>query len=185
MVAAYYVNDIEFGVLAIEVDRTAGMVTLRGEHVPEAVLARTGPKTRADVPIGTRDAHRLRLTLSGSPATILPCRGRWSRRSYRILVRSADKAWLFTAANPYEHRLVRGEKYRGNNEIGLFAATVEDVTAEWSDQVRVAGTVVVEAVAPTAEDCALGYLLAACFGTGARLLVPAVLEGLADGLMPG
>ncbi|MFE0748152.1 hypothetical protein [Gordonia sp. NPDC058843] len=180
-----FVSDTEFGDIVIERNRTAGTVTLQGVLVPDAVLTRTGSTTRSDVPIGTREAIDLRLTLGGSPVTLLPSRGRWSRRSYRILVKSADSAWLFTAATPYEHRLVRGEKYKGSNEIGLFKATGEDVAAEWSEQVRVAGRVVVEAPAPTAEDCSLGYLLAASFGTGARLLVPAVLEGIAEGLLPG
>lgn len=116
---------------------------------------------------------------------ILPASGSWSRRTYRVVVERPGNPWLFTAATPTEHRLVRGDSYRGGNEIGMFCETDGVVTAQWSQQVRVRKRVVVDASPATAEDCALGYLLAGAFGTGARLLGPALVAGMVNGPFPG
>ncbi|WP_433604888.1 hypothetical protein [Prescottella agglutinans] len=113
-----------------------------------------------------------------------PAIGRFSRRSYRVDVTGHGHSWLFTPATATAHRLVQGSRYTGNNEIGMFTATENEVTVEWSQEVRFAGAVAGK-VDSTPLDCALGYLLAAAFGTGAQLMLAAVVAGAAETLFPG
>ncbi|GAC79826.1 hypothetical protein GM1_012_00990 [Gordonia malaquae NBRC 108250] len=67
----------------------------------------------------------------------------------------------------------------------MFREVEGVVTAEWSKEVRIGSRVVVDAPPPMAEECALGYLLAGAFGTGAQLMGPSLVSGLMNALMPG
>ncbi|OYD60983.1 hypothetical protein [Rhodococcus sp. OK302] len=54
-----------------------------------------------------------------------------------------------------------------------------NVTVEWTEAIRVAG-MVANKVDPTPLTCSLGYVLAASFGTGAQLMLPALFTAAAD-----
>jgi hypothetical protein len=67
-----HVQDQWFGAVTITVDREGGSVAVAGGRLPETVLHRSPGPLRADIPIGTRDATRLRLTVSGRPDGFVP-----------------------------------------------------------------------------------------------------------------
>jgi hypothetical protein len=187
---AYELWDARYGEVAVDLRVDERRVTVSGESIPIATLERAGTAgldpdgLRKDVPIGTRHGRELRLTLDGDRYELHPGRGRFSRRSYRIGVTGRGHEWLFTPATPDSHRLVRGSRYRGDNEVAMFTTDESGITAEWSTEIRVAG-VVAAAADPTPADCALGYALAAAFGTGARLMVVAIAAAASDAFFPG
>lgn len=174
-----------YGLILLERDCDGSRVTVSGDSIPTASINRTsGEPMRSDVPIGTRDGGQLRLTLDGKEFDVQPSLGRFSRRSYRVVVTGHGHSWLFTPASPSAHRLVQGSRYIGHNEIGMLTMDEDEVTVEWSQEIRVAG-VVARKVDSTPLDCTPGYLLAAAFGAGAQLMLAAIVTGAADALFPG
>lgn len=126
---------------------------MSGESIPTSSIARTSDAAvRDDVPIGTRDGEHLRLLLDGKEFDVRPAISRFSRRSYRVDVTVHGHSWLFTPATATAHRLVQGSRYTGNNEIGVFTAAENEVTVEWSQEVRFAGAVAGK-VDSTPLDC--------------------------------
>lgn len=124
------------------------------------------------------------MTLDGNEFDVQPSLGRFSRRSYRVEVTGYGHSWLFTPASPTAHRLVQGSRYTGHNMIGMFTADDDVVTVEWAQEVRFAGAAA-RKVDSAPLDCALGYLLAAAFGTGAQLMLAAIVTGATGALFPG
>lgn len=177
--------DARYGTVVVETTDDGRGIVVYGDDVPTASITRTGTsEIRSDVPIGTRDGQHLQLLLDGEEYAVRPGRGRFSRRSYRVRVSGHGHEWLFAPATPSSHRLVKGSGYRGDNELGMFTADEASITAEWSTEIRIAGMV---AGAPdsTSSDCALGFVLAAAFGTGARLMMVAIASAAADAFFPG
>lgn len=171
-------DDHLFG--AVKVDAAAGQVSLAGDAVPEVVLTRApGVELRKGIPIGTRDAAALTLLVAGEPAVVRPGRGGLMRGSHRVRVRHGGDDLLFTPSSPTTARLVRGRSYRGDNEMGTFERVDGDLLpAVWSTDVSVLGGRF-RAGAPIPEpwEAAVGYVLAAAFGTGAQFLLMLMLEG--------
>ncbi|GAC69783.1 hypothetical protein [Gordonia soli] len=188
-------RDPLFGEIVVDLDRDGGVVRVEGESVPPGVLHRTGVDglrtdvLRTDVPIGTRESSRLRLAVDGQQHDLRVGPGRIARRSYRIRTDGPGGVRLFAPASADAHRLIRGERYTGHDEIGRFVLEESStdsssvVVVDWSEEIRVAGAVA-RAAAPTPMDSTIGHLLAASFGTGARLMVVAVVSGLVDSVFP-
>lgn len=168
--------DVLFGCVLVEVG--SGRVEVTGDELPPVVLVRApGATVRADIPIGTRDAAALALTVDDEPVELRPSRGGLTRRSYRVAVRRGTDDLLFTPSSPTTARLVRGSRYRGDNEVGTFErADGSLLTAQWSEDISALG-VRVAGLAPLPWEAAVGYALAAAFGTGAQFLLGALLEG--------
>lgn len=178
--------DDTFGPIIVEylTDARGASISVSGRAIPTSTLHRSGPPRRTDTPIGSRDASLLDLVVDGDRSHRLsPSPGGYSRRSYRVVVEHSDSIRLFTAASPTTHRLVRGPRYLGSNEIGLFTSSMTEVYAEWSVEIQVAG-LSAPAVTPDATDCSIGYLLAMSFGTGAKLLLPAIVSGAIEAVFP-
>ncbi|MGW5054922.1 hypothetical protein [Actinokineospora sp. NPDC004072] len=124
-----------------------------------AEISRSGEPTRADVPIGTREADRLTLVVAGSPARLAPGPGRYSRRSYRV------DAWVGEA-----HYLLKPE------------ADGSALAVDGAERAFFPGGTLPAVWLPGSRerDAAVGYALVAAFGVGARSLYDAVFHVAVD-----
>jgi hypothetical protein len=173
-------RDPAFGEVKIRIDSESGLVDVRGPAIPAASLQRgTGPGTDAGSRIGSRDQRDLCLLVGGAEARIAPAPGRLSRRSYRV----------DALVNGVRFRLVpdapsRSALYRDGRRLGRFWADDSGgVGAEWSDgrvapdgwglEIRRRDRQEVEPL-----DAAVGYLLAAAYGTGAPARWEVLLRAL-------
>lgn len=164
------VEDDRFGAITVRLDTGPGEVTVEGAAVPRIELYREeGTETDDHTPVGTRDGDRLTLTVDGEEASIVPAKGRLTRRSYAVDVRHADRTWRLVPDSIPGSRLLRGEVH-----VGDFSSDGDGhVLAEWHEEAE-----------PEALEAALGYALAAAFGTGAQPMWMLAMEAVGD-MMPG
>ncbi|MEV5650542.1 hypothetical protein AB0L57_20020 [Nocardia sp. NPDC052254] len=170
------------------VTRTDGCVTARLESDDTLVVTieRQGPRTRKNVPIGTRDPGRLTARVNERDIVVTPGSGGMFKRTYRVLVHIGDRLLSirpktvdtcdFVAGKPHEAEKAFGElraRPDGSLEISWAAPTT----------IAVLGTTI-EPPEPTAEDVLIGCALAAAFGTGA-LSLTAIAMGLVAAAIPG
>ncbi|GIE36786.1 hypothetical protein Ait01nite_098310 [Actinoplanes italicus] len=147
----------------LEVDEGRVAVTATHDgHIGTAVIERHGSATKAKhVPIGTRDAKSLTMTVDSEQVTLRPGPGRYTRGSYKVRVRHGAAKYLYRPKSPDTHRLLRDGVQLGDFEIRKDGSI--DVT--WH-----------EGATPTATDAAVGYALAAAFGTGAQFFIMMMLD---------
>ncbi|MFC8170986.1 hypothetical protein ACFY84_16590 [Streptomyces sp. NPDC012438] len=137
----------------IELDGPAGTLRVSGPGLPVVELVRTPGTTPVDhVPIGTRKAALLALTVDGAPAVLHPARGRLLRRSYRVDAVVGGVRHRLVPCSYAESRLTRNGRRLGT----LISGGDGRVDAEWLPD-----------RAPEPLDLAVGTALAAAFGTGA------------------
>jgi hypothetical protein len=150
------IDDRLLGPLTVTTDSAAGRIVVTGPQVPEVDLHRVpGAPSSELIPIGTRRAGDLVLTVGGEPATIRPGSGRLTRRSHDVEVRIGAVRYR-TRNGPDSSTLLRDGRDIGE----LYLHRVDgDLTAvvEWSEGV--------DAVSP---DAVIGYVLAIAFGCGAE-----------------
>ncbi|MFJ6806052.1 hypothetical protein ACIQRK_08395 [Streptomyces anulatus] len=161
------VEDDHHGEILIELaGEHSEILTVSGERIPRVVLTRApGAEVDDHIAIGTRDPRHLMLTVDGREAAITPGKGRLRRRSYRVDVRCAGTSYRLVPDSIPSSRLTRDGKHIG----GFSSDGDRRVLAEWRPGA---------AVEPA--DAAIGYALAAAFGTGGRpmwmMLVDTVSE---------
>lgn len=161
-----------------------GHVSVQGKEIPPAELVNTGHERRDGIPIGTRRAGDLRLVVDGREWALRPGPAKLTRRSYRVAVDAPGDALLFTPSGPETSRLVRGHRYRGDNELGQFTRTADGtVLATWSEDMTALG-VTAKALRPVPAEVAAGYVLALGFGTGAQFFLAGMMSALGRS-MPG
>lgn len=178
-------SDPEFGVIVIERTDHGRTVRVWGEAIPTASITRTGgAQMRGDVPIGTRNPRLLHLELGGRTYDLAPAAGRLTRRSYRATVSGHGHQWLFVPTAGRSHRLLRDEHDQSAVELGVFTAGRVTIAAQWLRPPE-AGRPPDEHPGSTGADCAMGYVLAASFGTNARGMLMAIFAGTVDILIPG
>ncbi|NGO07637.1 hypothetical protein G5C60_08215 [Streptomyces sp. HC44] len=163
------IQDDLFGELSVWSDPEKGEVAVGGRAVPDVVLRRVAGtrtnRTKEHIPIGTRKRGRLTLDVDGQEAVIRPAKGRVTRRSYRIDVRHAGRAYRLLPDSIAGSRLLKDKEH-----IGDFSSDGDGrVLAEWKEGARV-----------EAADAALGYALAAAFGTGAQPMWTLALDAIGD-----
>ncbi|GAA2242896.1 hypothetical protein GCM10010145_06550 [Streptomyces ruber] len=163
-------DDDRHGAVSVELSGEHGdtLVVTGGDAIPRVVLTRA-PEAEVDeqIVIGTRDPRHLRMTVGGDDAEITPARGRLTRRSYRVDVSYAGAAYRLVPVSVGTSRLTRDGK-----RLGKFSSDGDlRVIAEWEE-----GAEVVPA------DAAVGYALAAAFGTGGQSLWTAVVEVVSEAL---
>ncbi|MFI1227323.1 MULTISPECIES: hypothetical protein [unclassified Streptomyces] len=149
------VEDDHHGDILVELVGEHGeILVVSGEGIPRVTLTRApGAAIDDHIAIGTRDPHRLTLTVDGRDATIAPGKGKLRRRSYRVDVRCAGTSYRLVPDSIPSSRLTRD-----GTHLGDFSSDGDRrVIAEWRADA---------AVEPT--DAAIGYALAAAFGTGGQ-----------------
>jgi hypothetical protein len=149
------IDDPWLGVLTVVTDSDAGRIWVTGPDVPEVDLHRV-PGTRSSelIPIGTRRAEDLVLTVGGVSARIRPGPGRLTRRSHDIEVDIG--AVRYRARNgPYSSTLLRDGRDIGELYLHRVGGDLTAVV-DWSEDV--------DTVTP---DAVIGYVLAIAFGAGA------------------
>lgn len=164
-------EDTLFGSVAVALDTAAGVVDVHGDTVPSVVVRRAEGMADVDehIPVGTRDGALLSLVVDGGAVPIRPGKGRLTRRSFRVDVTYEGVAYRLVPDALSESRLLRD-----GTPIGRFSSDGDGIVlAEWQDDARV-----------RAVEAALGYALAAAFGTGAQPMWMLMLDALGD-LLPG
>ncbi|ETD34365.1 hypothetical protein W823_04045 [Williamsia sp. D3] len=156
--------DSHHGLILLDRDDD-GRVVVSGESIPTASinLSMDG------------DASRNNLALDEVRYELLVFKGSW-RRAHRIEISGATGHWIFAPATRRSHRLIRGHRGVESKEVGKVVAEQQRVTAHWgsgSDS------------KPTPGECAMGYLLAATYGTGKPLTLMAIFQGTVNVLVPG
>ncbi|MFF7034675.1 MULTISPECIES: hypothetical protein [Streptomyces] len=161
------VEDDHHGDILVELTgEQAEILIVSGEGIPRVVLTRApGAEADAHIVIGTRDPRRLTLTVDGRDATIKPGKGKLRRRSYRVDVRCAGTSYRLVPDSIASSRLTRDGRH-----IGDFSSNGDRrVIAEWRDG---------SAVEPL--DAAIGYALAAAFGTGGQPMWMMAVETISE-----
>ncbi|WP_344574612.1 hypothetical protein [Streptomyces lunalinharesii] len=151
-------DDPLFGDVRIALDADRGVLTVTGDEIPTVSLVRAeGTDVDETVPLGTRSAAALTLTVDGERARLAPARGRFLRRSYRVDVECAGGRYRLTPDSMEESTL-----FKDGITIGELSSTGDGrVSANWPED-RPAGSEVLP------RDAAVGYALAAAFGTGGQ-----------------
>lgn len=163
-------RDALFGDVQVEVDGTTGTVVVRGDAIPATVLRRLeGAMPYPHAPIGSRDAAGLELLVDGVPAAIRPGPGKLLRSSHRVEVEHAGRKYLLIGDSLDKSELLRDTSIRGR----LWAVADAGVSAEWSTTMNV-----------DAVDAAIGYVLAAAFGTGGQSLLYTIFHSFGQTASP-
>lgn len=172
------VDDDRFGAIEVVLERGA-RCEVRGEGIPTTVVRHLDGASRASAvaPIGTRDGARLEAHVGGAPVLLTPGPARVMRGSYRVRADVGGERLLLTPCSPHESRLVRGWRYRGSNQLGVYRSFDGELDCIW-DETVVLGRRAFEAIEATPLEASLGYALAASFGTGASFAFMAMLEGV-------
>ncbi|MFG3409791.1 hypothetical protein [Streptomyces sp. NPDC048142] len=149
------VEDDHHGDIVVELaGEHSETLVVSGGRIPRVVLTRApGAEVDDHIVIGTRDPRHLTLTVDGREATITPGKGKLRRRSYRVDVRCAGTSYRLVPDSIPGSRLTRD-----GTHIGDFSSDGDRrVIAEWR-----------EGAAVEPLDAAIGYALAAAFGTGGQ-----------------
>lgn len=173
--AAHTVNDVErepiedtrFGGITVRQDGR-DRLEVHGEAVPRVVLERD-PAAEVDphIAIGTRDPAHLRMWIDGREAELRPAKGALSRRSYRVDVEYDGMRYRLVPDSIPSSRLTRDGVHLGD----FSSDGDETVLAEWQDG---------PGIQPT--DAAIGYALAAAFGTGGQPMWMMIVNGVSEAL---
>ncbi|MFC4516395.1 MULTISPECIES: hypothetical protein [Streptomyces] len=158
-------RDPLYGSIAVSFNREGGVVDVFNPDIPRVRIARSWQaKRNKDVPIGTRDAKELTISVEDTPAVIKPNAARTSRRFHDVSVQCTDVTYQYVTDTLRWSRLLRNGVCVGRFRTRISAR----VLAQWE---------------PTAEtrplDASVGYALAAAFGTGGT---PAWLTAISDAL---
>ncbi|MBG0563625.1 hypothetical protein [Actinoplanes aureus] len=151
----------------VDVEVTDGRVLVRAGGI--VVIERIGdPAARKHVPIGTRDRRHLTMLVDGVPAVLRPRAGRYTRGSYKVRAIHDGAEYLLRPKDPETSRL-----HRDGFRLGDFKIVDGVVRVDWEPDARITAK---------ATDLAIGYALAAAFGTGANFFLVMLLDLL--GHMP-
>jgi hypothetical protein len=162
------VEDPLHGVVIVNTDIEKGWIEVAGDGFPSVHLRRSDTaEVSRYVPIGTRDAAHLTLTVDGSPAALSPGRGRFTRDSYSVDAQVDGVRYRFHPADEDGSQLSRDGQRLG--ELMLEPETVE-LMAVWLPGADV-----------RPQDTALGYALATAFGTGAESTLMMLVHTLTGG----
>ncbi|WP_336322338.1 hypothetical protein [Streptomyces lavendofoliae] len=164
-------DDRLFGTVGIALDHEAGTLTVSGNGLPRVEIRRSaGTPTESHVPIGTRDPERLVLIVDGADEPLRPAKGFLTRRSYRVEAGSPVRGhgYLLVPDSLGTSRLLRDGRL-----LGVLTSTGDGrVSAEWK--------VAESGERPEPHDAAIGYGLAAAFGTGAEPMWKLTLNALLE-----
>ncbi|MFI7357856.1 hypothetical protein ACIBTP_28530 [Streptomyces avidinii] len=161
------IEDTHFGAITV---RLSGQDRLEvdGEAIPRVTLERD-PAAEADpqIAIGTRDPAHLTLRVDGAEVGLLPAKGRLTRHSYRVDVEYDGASYRLVPDSVPSSRLTRD-----GTHLGDFSCDGDEtVIAEWREDREL-----------RPADAAIGYALAAAFGTGAQPMWMMIADGVSSAL---
>jgi hypothetical protein len=158
------VDDAYYDELKISTDAERGVVEVSGEQVPTVVIQRSpDAEPNMFVPIGTRKADHLTMSVDGVEAELRPGPGKLTRGSYRVDLTLAGTHYRFTPDSDDDTQL-----RRDGAEIASFSMDGEGKFAvHWR-----AGR---DDSQPA--DAAIGYALSVAFRTGAMGIFSVLLNG--------
>jgi hypothetical protein len=149
------VEDPRYGVVFVHTDGERGAVEVTGDRLPAVVVRHSDvAEVSPYAPIGTRRAEHLTLSVAGTPGTLAPARGRFTRASHRVEATVRGARYRLRPSDAVSSRLTRDGRTLG--ELMLEPETIE-LMAAWSPDGDV-----------QPQDVAVGYALATAFGTGAE-----------------
>lgn len=180
------VDTVLFGNIVI--DRTENRVStyLESDESIAASIERVGPRTRKNVPIGTREGKCIVARVNDREIKISPGSGRLFKRTFRISVEIDDRNLSFRPSTIDTAMFINGKSYEiEKNFCDLTARTDGEIEVVWAvpQTIKVLNKTT-EPPVPTTEDLLIGYALAAAFGTGALSMTAIVAEMVALAL-PG
>ncbi|GAA4201655.1 hypothetical protein GCM10022252_56710 [Streptosporangium oxazolinicum] len=156
------ITDTAVGELTLTLDRDGGSMRVEGDAIPTVVVRRSAEAVaRPHIPIGTRGPEHLTMTLDGTEVPLRPAPGRVTRHSYRAEADHAGSTYTLIPTSDVSSGFFRGEY--GLGEFTTFADG--EVRAGW-------------VASPSPEEAAIGYALAACFGSGAEHPLLALLDNI-------
>jgi hypothetical protein len=158
------IHDDLFGELRVHIAESGSLIMVTGPRIPDASLRRALDATVVKgIPIGTRDASALTMTIDGVGCDLRPGRGGLTRPSHKVDVTVRATDYRLKPSSQYSSTLLAD-----NHDAGEFVRDSEDrICAVWQD-------------AATPEHAAVGYLLAMSFGIGARSTVDLLIDGIAQ-----
>ncbi|MBX6748630.1 MAG: hypothetical protein IRY85_03000 [Micromonosporaceae bacterium] len=166
-------SKIEFDVSVEQTDDHVAVLVLDGASESRATITRaTDERVRRDIPIGTRDAGHLTMLVNGTPVDLAPGPGRYTRGSFKVAAVYQGMRYLLALASAVSSRL-----HRDGVRLGEFSRLDSGEIRVWWNREA--------SVSPT--DAAIGYTLAAAFGTGAKFFLAALFDGPDHGMpaVPG
>jgi hypothetical protein len=161
------VQDMWFGSVTITPPREGmAQVRVEGPALPVAMIVRDEEtRDHAQAPLGTRDEARLTMTVGGDTAGLHLGAGRLKRSSFCASVDLPGRAYVFEPTSTSSSVL-----RRNGQQVASFISSEDGLSAYWRP----------EGTSPLAEDAAVGYLLAAAFGTGAASTGELVFEAFLE-----
>ncbi|ANZ13547.1 hypothetical protein O1L44_00050 [Streptomyces noursei] len=158
------IADGVFGNISVDLDTEHGTLVVEGERIPRVELSRLPGGTNNEcVPIGTRDGSGLSMTVAGTQVRVSPTRGHLTRRSYRVDTTYGGTTYRLVPCGDADSKLLKNRRH-----IGVFTSRGDgSVEAKWQPSMKV-----------QPPDAAVGYTLAAAFGTGARSSFELILDVL-------
>lgn len=148
-------DDAYYDELKIRTCDESGVVEVSGEQVPTVTIQRSPDAALNQyVPIGTRDASQLTMTVDGIEAELRPGPGKWTRGSYMVELTLAGTYYKFVP-----NSIATTQLRRNGAKIAEFSMGDDegDFLMQWlqkRDDSQPA-------------DAAIGYALSVAFRTGA------------------
>lgn len=159
---------VEFDVSVERADDHVAVVVRDGTSESRATITRSvDADVQTYVPIGTRNAAHLTMVVDGTPVDLAPGRGRYTRGSFKVAATYQGVRYLLAPASSVSSRL-----HRDGVRLGEFSRLDGGELRVWWNPDASVGPV----------DAAIGYALAAAFGTGAKFFLAALLDGPDHGM---
>lgn len=160
----FVVDTEHFGKIVITRADERVVTTPVFDDATAVTIERIGPRTRQRVPIGTRNAKRLRASINDRPIRLTVGRGHfYYRRTYRAVAEVDGKILRLMPTNLHSSTLMLGQKGQGDHVLGEFMLTgTHQIDVVWALPL----TARIPVRQPTVEDALIAYALVAAFGTG-------------------
>ncbi|WP_433521983.1 hypothetical protein ACQPZ2_32865 [Nocardia pseudovaccinii] len=163
----FVVDTEHFGKIVITRTDERVVATPVFDDATAVTIERIGPRTRQRVPIGTRNAKRLRASINDRPIRLTVGRGHFYYRwTYRAVAEVDGKILRLMPTDLHSSTLMVGQRDRGEHVLGEFMLTgTHHIEVVWAlpFTVRDPGVTVRQ---PTVEDALIAYALVTAFGTG-------------------
>ncbi|MBF6242226.1 MULTISPECIES: hypothetical protein [Nocardia] len=179
-------DSILYGNVLVERAEDRISARLESDNSVVVTIERKGPRTRKNVPIGTRNPEYLRASVNDREIKVLPGAGRVLKRTYRILVEIDDRCVSFRPKTIDTCAFINGKPHEIEKVFGELQALADgsiDICWATATTIKVLNKTI-EPPEPTVEDVLVGCALAAAFGTGA-LSLTSIIMGMVAAAIPG